>query len=133
MLDNNVKILHILKCGALGGAKRRAPMTEAGETKREVISRIKELMFRKRMDQPALAEATLINVASINRILNNKQGLSLEHLIKIAKALEVELSDLLPSSDEKESLDERIKRIYQKEIDRILSEREAPSSPGQTA
>jgi transcriptional regulator with XRE-family HTH domain len=47
-----------------------------------------------------LCDATGIQEANMSRILNGKEGVSIERADKIAKALEVPLSDLLSESFE---------------------------------
>ena len=50
------------------------------------------------MTQVQLSEATGIDQASISRMENGRQGITLEHLQRIADVLGVSLADLLEES-----------------------------------
>ena len=56
---------------------------------------IREARKRAGLTQVQLSEATGIDQASISRMENGKQGITLEYLKRIAQALGVEIGDLL--------------------------------------
>lgn len=56
---------------------------------------IRDARKRAGLTQVQLSEATGIDQASISRMENGKQGITLEYLKRIAQALGVELGDLL--------------------------------------
>ncbi len=59
---------------------------------------IREIRKRAGFTQVQLSEATDIDQASISRMENGKQGISLAHLQRISRALEVELGVLVGDS-----------------------------------
>lgn len=56
---------------------------------------IRDARKRAGLTQMQLSEATGIDQASISRMENGKQGITLEYLKRIAEALGLELGDLL--------------------------------------
>lgn len=56
---------------------------------------IKTKRQQQGMTQKELSKKTKIDQASISRIENRKQGVSISQLIKIAEALNVELRELI--------------------------------------
>lgn len=56
---------------------------------------IRDARKRAGITQVELSEATGIDQASISRMENGRQGITLEYLIRIARALKVDLGDLV--------------------------------------
>jgi UDP-N-acetylglucosamine 1-carboxyvinyltransferase len=56
---------------------------------------IRDARKRAGITQMQLSEATGIDQASISRMENGRQGITLEYLIRIARALKVDLGDLV--------------------------------------
>lgn len=82
----------------------------------DIGQEIKERRLEKRLSLAELAKATNVNKATLSRYENGKiQSISLENFIAIAKVLEINLSDLNTTSDEKfwYQMDDQSKRIIE--------------------
>ena len=69
-------------------------MSSLFESQEEVSSRIKTILFNRRITQTELAEKSGISFGTLNRILNGKLELKPNTLDKIASGLGVEISEL---------------------------------------
>ena len=59
------------------------------------MSKLREILKRKRMTQRELAESTGLTETYINYYINGKRGMNVDNAKKIAKALNIKVDDFI--------------------------------------
>ena len=74
-------------------------------TYEDVIGNIKQIIERKGMKQVVVAERAGFTPQEFSNILNERRKLlRIEHIVPIAKALEVEVNDLFATEDDRKEV-----------------------------
>lgn len=98
------------------------------KTRTPIAERIRRLLEQRQLSQAALAEKADLGAAVLSRLLAGDRTLRFEHLLAIARALEMTLADLVAETDAEAMLGEWVSAESFAEEARLRAEAQGRSS-----